>query len=189
MSRRWRVSIVAMVSLAGCAFQTSSAEHYFGPVLFRQSHNRGCDVADLWRVGLMTEAGQQWSLAVGASERLTGRSPQSNEPDTPHWTRPLSLWPEVPAGEWSLSLLYLRGEHVAAPVVLQRRLVGIGASVGAEMQALSAGYSSRLAVQPAHDSFSVVVFDSNRPRESVCRVQPVAALYDGSLSNSLKEVQ
>jgi hypothetical protein len=186
-----RLTLIATVGAPGCAWRTANAEHYFGPVLFRYSEERQeeCAVNDLWQVGVLAEGGRQWGLAVGAAERLTADLKPADGTAAPRWTRPWSFWPETTPGKWNLSLLYLRGDNVKPPLMLWRRLIGGGAMAGSELSAVSVGYSSRLTVLPAQDSFSVLVFNSNRPLQSVCKILPVEAVRNGSLSQTLEEVR
>lgn len=185
-----------LLLLAGCAVRMGEVEHYVGPVLFRF---RAPDatvgaVNQVVRLGLSAEVGRQWGVAAGVVDRVAvvAASPATanGEPGvvTPHWRMPLSFLRPPAAGEWNLSLLYLRVEGMPRAMLVMRRMYGVETTMGTETNAASIGWTARTLVEPPDDAFSVVRFDSRRPMETVAVTWSEHAPPDPAAWISNKEV-
>lgn len=184
-----------LLLLAGCAVRMGEVEHYVGPVLFRF---RAPDatvgaVNQVVRLGLSAEVGRQWGVAAGVVDRVAvvaGPATAGREPGpvTPHWRMPLSFLRPPTAGEWNLSLLYLRVEGTPKAILVMRRMYGVEMTAGTETNAASIGWTACTLVEPPDDAFSVVRFDSRRPMETVAVTWSEHAPPDPAAWISNKEV-
>ena len=169
---RAAVFVAAALLLAGCAVRMGGAEHYVGPVLFRfrpPDETVGA-VTQVIRLGISGEAGSQWGLAAGAVDRVAvvAQSADGLAPGMrPRWTTPLSFLSPPAPGAWNVSLLYLRVDGMPRPTFVVRRTYGAEMTAGAEINALSIGWTARTRAEPPDHSFSVLRFDSRRPMDTV----------------------
>jgi hypothetical protein len=159
------VSVLLLVS--GCVIRTRTDEIYLGPILFRFSDpsTTEANVVETKHLGLVVEAGTQWGLSLGISER-TAVSPyrsEVGEKHPPRWNKPLSLTALPKAGEWSLSFFYLRGVRIPEPVFINRSTYGASVLLGNEANSVSLGVVNRTLLRLPPDTLVFFNFDSRYP--------------------------
>jgi hypothetical protein len=182
---------VSLLVASGCAWRANGVEHYVGPVALRYRPAEGVrgSVSQVVRLGVAIDAGAQWGIAAGMTERLAAApaaSSDATDTSTARFTTPLSPLPPPAPLRWNVSLLYLRVETPPAVLVV-RRLVGIELALGDELNAASIGFTSRTRVVPPPDAFSLVRYDSGRPLDTVVATWPPGSLAAHDAWMSVKE--
>ena len=190
------VFCVALLS-SGCAWRMGNVEHYIGPVLFRYvgPPSGKAYVSQVIRYGISAEAGSEWGVSVGVSERIAvaplplpdgeARPPAP----APRWSTPLSLLRAPAANNWNLSVIYLRVEGLPRPHLVSRTIYGAEILVGSEVNALSVGAVWRTLFTPPENAFSMVHFDTSRPLEARAWVWFDAPERSVPISELLKEIE
>lgn len=174
-------------AFSGCAWRTDRADHVLGPAFYRFKHSASGRVVAVQSVHapLLLEGGRQWGVSVGAMQRLA-LVPERRIQDTEgrQVSAPLRLlWNRPQPGRWQFSLLYSRIPLGQSPVFLQRRSLGITASIGAEERALSLGYSSFTAMNPREEALYIFDFQSRRPLNATFELVPAASLESAKPTN------
>ncbi len=170
------VVLVVACSLFGCAWRTATAEHYFGPVLFRVSWLDGAaPTSQVLAIGILAEGGRQWGVSLGVMERIAVspvymQGTDIEEPQRrPQWSAlGAAVLPAV--RHWMFSPVYLRVEEIGTPVLVARRLFGAQIVAGPEARAASLGVVSLAHVDVPDDAFSQIHFDSRAPMATRVRV-------------------
>ena len=182
-----------LFALSGCAVHASGVEHYVGPVLFRfrpATETTG-GVSQIVRGGVLVDAGRQWGLAAGMTERLavvsTIVSRGGPNVETQRWITPIGLFGDPVPGRWNFSPFYLRVEGMAGAIFIRRQAYGIEMTSGTEARAASIGWTSRTLLLPPDDVVSVVRFDSRRPLDTVVAIWPADIEPDQALLASPEE--
>ncbi|CAG1000609.1 hypothetical protein GPROT1_03843 [Gammaproteobacteria bacterium] len=171
-------SLLLALLLNACVWRSGDADHYLGPVLFRYSTppNRKAYVGQVVRLGLSAEAGNNWGIVLGVSERITvapllaATGQQDRDAAQYRWLMPLGFEQTPAADEWNLSLLYLRVEHGPGRFFLSRSIHGAEFALGEEANALTVGYARRTLFTPPDNAISRLRFDDSRPLASQATV-------------------
>jgi len=167
------------LAVPGCTWHSGGTDHHFGPVFFRYwaPTDRGADVGEVVRWGVLSEGGGPWALTLGRSARIVVGSPpahlgqsQTERAATSHWSLPLSPFDPPTSGDWHLSLLYLQVTQRTQPLFVVRRSYGLEGVLGEEATALSVGLVSRTHFKPPDNAFAWLHFDAAAPGRSRARV-------------------
>ncbi len=182
---------------SGCAVRMRGSEHYFGPVLFRYAAPPAARayVSEVRALGALLEAGTQWGVSLGDFRRVALAAAEgecASDPSMPsawRWTR-LEPWdPNPTPGSWHLSLFHLQGEGVRAPCFVRRVNAGLALTFGAEVNALSLGFTARTHMTPPADALSLLHFDASHPLDSQLTVWEVAPDAPLPVESILEEVE
>lgn len=173
------------LGLSSCTIRTRTADHYFGPVLYRRGEpcRDGADVTQVVQLGGAMEAGRQWGLSLGLVDRVSARPrdaaiPCPHEPASPEDRR-----------RWRFSPLYVRFEGQEPPRFVHRSVLGTQAVAGPEAGAVSLGAISATLFVPPPDAFCSMHYDASDPtglRFTVWNVRPGDAVLEEDI---LKEVE
>lgn len=183
--------VFLVLPLSGCVIRAGSQEHFLGPVWYRFSGPPATEanISQVKHFGLVLEAGNQWGLAVGVSERTAISPAGSGEKEMRHptWSKPLSLTSGPEPGRWEFSLIYLRGEAAAQPVFVSRTTYGASVALGSETSAVTVGAGNRTILRPPAGHLLSFRFDRRQPLKSRMVQMPPGAGW--MMSRMLEEVE
>ena len=86
-------------------------------------------------------------------------------------------------------MLYLRGEHIPPPCFVRRTLYGAALLAGSEVNALSAGVTSRTYMRPPENAVSVLDFDGRDPLDTRFVIWPTQPELGLPVADILEEVK
>ena len=190
------VVLVVAYSASGCAWRTATAEHYFGPVLFRYSPPEGDAPAtnQVVAVGALGEAGRQWGMSLGVVERITVspaymRGTEREEAQQrPQWSMLLGGLVSPAPRRWTFSPVYLRVDEIGVPALVVRRLYGAQIVAGPEVRAASLGVVSLARVDVPDDAIALIDYDSRVPMAARFRVWRVGPDHELPPLHVLQEI-
>lgn len=174
------VALCPMWALTGCAWRSMTADHYFGPVLFRSSAppSGRAYVNQVMRIGVSGEAGTNWGVTFGVSER-TMVAPEDFSAGNPHQNAK-TFRPETPSvrhgadaehtEQWHFSPFYLRVERPQNAFFIARTTYGAELGAGDEACALTAGFARRTLFTPPDNSISQIHFEAAHPLQASARI-------------------
>ena len=171
--------VLFWASVAGCVWRTETAEHYFGPVLFRYTTpaTGHAHVAQQRHLLFLIEGGQQWGISVGLKDRVLAlpeemRDRPGKGEGSPQWK--WSMVPDWAGGlaenDWHVSLFYLRGERPARPEFVSVTTYGFSAGAGSESNAVTIGVSSLREFRPRSDALYLLEYFGDHPMRTRFKV-------------------
>jgi len=181
--------VASWIFIPGCAFRTTTAEYYLGPTVLR-ARNACCEAAQVSEViqfGVVGEAGTQWGLALGFTDRVAavavdgGGDACGESGAASRWSSPFTIPGELLPGRWR-SPLYVRSERRSGPRFVRRLLWGAQLTAGPDANALSVGAVAGTLWTLPDDAVCVLQYD-DRARFSVRSVKPGEVDRHGAVLN------
>jgi hypothetical protein len=167
------LGLMVFWTVSGCAYRTSDAEHYLGPVVYvTGSQATVQSMSEQIHFPALLEAGSQWGLSIGVMKRVRAVPLFMNDdPALMHkanMPERLLSW----GGIWLsrnmlLNIGYLRVIQSSEPQFVARSVVGATATLGRETNALSAGSTQITYVRGVEDSLRILCYESAAPEKMV----------------------
>jgi hypothetical protein len=179
--------VASWIFIPGCAFRTATAEYYLGPTVLRvrDACREATQVSEVIQSGVVGEAGTQWGLALGFTDRVAavavdgGGDACGQSGAASRWSSPFTIPGELLPGRWRFSPLYVRSERRSGPRFVRRLLWGAQITAGPDANALSVGAVAGTLWMLPDDAVCVLQYDDRDPmatRFSVRSVKPGEAL-------------
>ncbi|CBK43372.1 protein of unknown function [Nitrospira defluvii] len=177
----------------GCVWHGESADHLWGPTLFRVAAppDSQAFLAEQAWLPLLVEGGNRWGITIGYFSKLLSVPLAIRQTDgTAVQRHPFSWYAlaTIPIGSWQMSPFHASIQRVREAEFVAKRIVGIQLSTGLDKEGsnLTFGTSRTSRFWPHSDALYLLEFSSNSPiatRFLVCD-----AKQNESLEPCLQEV-
>ncbi|WHZ22374.1 MAG: hypothetical protein OJF47_001486 [Nitrospira sp.] len=197
MDRRYlQISLLTVMLLgahSGCVWHGESADHLWGPTLFRIATppDSQAFLAEQAWLPLLVEGGTRWGITIGYFSKLLSvplAFRQTAEPASQNRPLAWSSLAAIPIGSWRISPFHTSIQRAHEAEFVVKRIVGLQLSTALDREGsnMTFGTSRTSRFWPHPDALYLLEFSSDRPlatRFLVCDAEP-----DESLEPCLQEV-
>lgn len=187
------LTVMLLGAHSGCVWHGESADHLWGPTLFRITTppDSQAFLAEQAWLPLLVEGGNRWRITIGYFSKLLSVPLAFRQTDgTASQNYPLvwSSFAAIPIGSWRISPFHASIQRAHEAEFVAKRVVGLQLSTALDREGsnITFGTSRTSRFWPHPDALYLLEFSSNRPlttRFLVCDAKP-----DESLEPCLQEV-
>lgn len=154
----------------GCAWHAESADHLWGPTVFRVAgppESQAFLAEQVW-LPLLVEGGKRWGITIGYFSKLLSLPMALQSPDATAQPRHPFSWHSpaaIPIGDWRISPFYLSIEREVEAEFVAKLVIGLqlSASFDKEGSNLTVGASRTTGFWPHPDAVYLLEFCGTHP--------------------------